>query len=172
MSVKLGINPIGWTNDCMAWLGDLIPSNTLAFRSARGRFQRRRTGAQIPQAAEETEERSSTSTISASSPAGIRPSSWSATPRPRSRAMQDHLGPHEGLRRQGHGLCRNHQRHRPQCRRRFLPAPQGQPVPRDWKVLGIRMTEVADYMLGQGVQMAVHHHYGHTHRKRGRMSTA
>ena len=25
MSVKLGINPIGWTNDCMNWLGDFIP---------------------------------------------------------------------------------------------------------------------------------------------------
>ena len=25
MTVKLGINPIGWTNDCMHWLGDFIP---------------------------------------------------------------------------------------------------------------------------------------------------
>ena len=25
MTVLLGINPIGWTNDCMRWLGDLIP---------------------------------------------------------------------------------------------------------------------------------------------------
>ena len=24
MTVKLGINPIGWTNDCMQWLGDFI----------------------------------------------------------------------------------------------------------------------------------------------------
>jgi len=24
MTVKLGINPIGWTNDCMHWLGDFI----------------------------------------------------------------------------------------------------------------------------------------------------
>ena len=25
MTVRLGINPIGWTNDCMRWLGDDIP---------------------------------------------------------------------------------------------------------------------------------------------------
>jgi hypothetical protein len=28
MSVRLGINPIGWTNDCMPWLGDFISLDT------------------------------------------------------------------------------------------------------------------------------------------------
>ena len=37
MSVKLGINPIGWTNDCMGWLGDLIlPDTCLAEARAAG----------------------------------------------------------------------------------------------------------------------------------------
>ena len=24
MTIRFGINPIGWTNDCMQWLGDFI----------------------------------------------------------------------------------------------------------------------------------------------------
>ena len=28
MSIRLGINPIGWTNDCMGWLGDFISLDT------------------------------------------------------------------------------------------------------------------------------------------------
>ena len=28
MCIRLGINPIGWTNDCMPWLGDFISLDT------------------------------------------------------------------------------------------------------------------------------------------------
>jgi hypothetical protein len=28
MAISFGINPIGWTNDCMHWLGDDIPVET------------------------------------------------------------------------------------------------------------------------------------------------
>ena len=32
MTVKLGINPIGWTNDCMQWLGDFITARAMPHR--------------------------------------------------------------------------------------------------------------------------------------------
>jgi inosose dehydratase len=48
MSVRLGINPIGWTNDCMRWLGDLVPLETCLAEARAAGFSGIELGRKFP----------------------------------------------------------------------------------------------------------------------------
>jgi inosose dehydratase len=48
MSVRLGINPIGWTNDCMGWLGDFISLDTCLKEAKKAGFAGVELGRKFP----------------------------------------------------------------------------------------------------------------------------
>jgi len=50
MSVRLGINPIGWTNDCMPWLGDFISLDTCLKEAREAGFSGVELGRKFPRA--------------------------------------------------------------------------------------------------------------------------
>ena len=52
MSVRLGINPIGWTNDCMPWLGDFISLDTCLAEAKQAGFSGVELGRKFPRSAE------------------------------------------------------------------------------------------------------------------------
>src|ERR1700687_3787184 len=51
MTVKLGINPIGWTNDCMHWLGDFIPLEQCLAEARQAGFSGVELGRKFPRTA-------------------------------------------------------------------------------------------------------------------------
>src|SRR5262249_14460997 len=53
MSVRFGINPIGWTNDCMRWLGDLIPLEVCLAEARSAGFEGVELGRKFPRRASE-----------------------------------------------------------------------------------------------------------------------
>jgi len=158
MSVKLGINPIGWSNDCMRWLGDFIPLETCLAEARQAGFTGIELGRKFPRL-----------------PGKLRPlldrhglqlvSGWySAELLERSvkeeiAAMRDHLkllkalGAPVMVFAETVGEIINHVGAPASSRPRLSSAAQ-------WRELGRRFTEIADHMLEQGVRMAVHHHMG------------
>ena len=48
MTVHYGINPIGWTNDCMRWLGDLIPLDVCLAEARSAGFEGVELGRKFP----------------------------------------------------------------------------------------------------------------------------
>lgn len=158
MSVKLGINPIGWTNDCMRWLGDLIPLEASLAEARQAGFAGVELGRKFPRL-----------------PGKLRPlldrhglelvSGWySARLLERSAkdeivAMRDHLkllkalGAPVMVFAETVGEIINHVGAPASSRPRLGSAAQ-------WRELGKRFTEVGDHLLDQGVRMAVHHHMG------------
>ena len=53
MTVRFGINPIGWTNDCMRWLGDLIPLDVCLAEARAAGFEGVELGRKFPRRASE-----------------------------------------------------------------------------------------------------------------------
>jgi inosose dehydratase len=53
MTVRFGINPIGWTNDCMRWLGDLIPLDVCLAEARSAGFEGVELGRKFPRRASE-----------------------------------------------------------------------------------------------------------------------
>lgn len=53
MTVRFGINPIGWTNDCMRWLGDLIPLDVCLAEARSAGFEGVELGRKFPRRANE-----------------------------------------------------------------------------------------------------------------------
>jgi inosose dehydratase len=158
MSVRLGINPIGWTNDCMPWLGDFISLDTCLAEARKAGFSGVELGRKFPRSAKELGP--------ILKKQGLRlVSGWYSAnllerdARAEIAAMKDHLtllkslGADVMVFAETTGEIINQ---------------VGAPISRrpkvknaaEWKRLGSRFTEVADYMLGRGVQMAVHHHMG------------
>jgi inosose dehydratase len=158
MSVRLGINPIGWTNDCMRWLGEFIPLETCLAEARQAGFAGVELGRKFPRTA-----------------AKLRPllarhglklvSGWySARLLERSvkdeiAAMKSHLdllatlGAPVMVFAETTGEIINHVG-APASARPRLTSSAG------WRELGRRFTDVADHMSAKGVRMAVHHHMG------------
>jgi inosose dehydratase len=158
MSVRLGINPIGWTNDCMSWLGGLIPlENCLAEARAAG-FAGIELGRKFPR-----------------SPAKLKPilerhglalvSGWYSarllerSAREEIQAMKPHFDLLQGLGSEVMVWAEStgdiiNDVSAPASRRPKISGAG------DWKRLGKRMSEVADHMSAHGMRMAVHHHMG------------
>jgi inosose dehydratase len=158
MSVKLGINPIGWTNDCMNWLGGLIPLDTCLAETKAAGFHGIELGRKFPR------------TVKALKPILERHgldlvSGWySARMLERDagveiKAMKPHFDLLQGLGSkvmvwaESTGDIINDVSARASTRPMVGSAA-------DWRRLGKRMTEVAEHMAERGMRMAVHHHMG------------
>ena len=158
MSVRLGINPIGWTNDCMPWLGDLISLETCLKEAKAAGFSGVELGRKFPRSAKELGpvlKKQGLKLVSGWYSAALLERDAKAE----IAAMKDHLtllrslGSEVMVFAETTGEIIN-QVGAPMSRRPKIASAA------DWKRLGKRFTEVADYMRDQGVQMAVHHHMG------------
>jgi inosose dehydratase len=158
MTVKLGINPIGWTNDCMHWLGDFIPLEQCLAEVKQAGFAGVELGRKFPRDAAKLGPLLKTHGISLVS-------GWYSAellrrePKEEIAAMADHLnllnklGSPIMVFAETTGEIINHVGAPASSRPKLGSLGQ-------WKRLGQRFTAVADHMLDKGVRMAVHHHMG------------
>ena len=158
MTVSLGINPIGWTNDDIRWLGDDIPLDTCLAEARGAGFSGVELGRKFPRKAAllgPILERHDLRLVSGWYSGRLR----ERDSRQEIAAMRDHLdllaalGAPVMVFAETTGETVNHIGAGASARPTISGAA-------DWKRLGKRFTEVADHMLGKGVRMAVHHHMG------------
>lgn len=158
MSVRLGINPIGWTNDCMPWLGDFISLDTCLAEAKAAGFSGVELGRKFPRAPKQLApilKRHGLKLVSGWYSAALLERDAKAE----IAAMKDHLTLLKSLGAEVMVFAETtgeiiNQVGAPISRRPALNSAT------EWKRLGARFTEVASYMRDQGVQMAVHHHMG------------
>ena len=158
MTVKLGINPIGWTNDCMHWLGDFITLERCLAEVKQAGFSGVELGRKFPRRVAELGPLLEAEGLSLVS------GWWSAELLRRDAkteiaAMRDHLALLAGLGSpvmvfaETTGEIINNVGAPASSRPRIESAAE-------WKRLGQRFTAVADHLQAKGVRMAVHHHMG------------
>jgi inosose dehydratase len=158
MTIKFGINPIGWTNDCMHWLGDSIALETCLAEARAAGFTGIELGRKMP-----------------GEPAKLRRllgkhdlslvSGWYSArllerdARAEIASMKDHLrlmkecGAAVMVFAETTQEIINHVGARRSARPRIGSAAE-------WKKFGARISAVADHLADQGVRMAYHHHMG------------
>jgi inosose dehydratase len=157
VSVRLGINPIGWTNDDMPELGDDIPLEVCLSEAREAGYAGIELGRKFPRHAEQLRP------LLARHGLGLVSGWYGARLRDRSareeiEAMHDHL---ELLAALG---CRvmvfaevsgsiHGRREIALSRRPTLGLAE-------WARFGARLTEVAEHVQGRGLRIAYHHHMG------------
>ncbi len=156
--IRLGINPIGWTNDDVRWLGEDIPFDVCLAEAKAAGYAGIELGRKFPRQAKALKK--------ALDRHGLElVSGWySARLLERSAAdeiaaMRDHLRLLKAL----------------GCTVMVFAETTGDTVPlvskplserprvattAQWRELGRRITEVGDYLRDQGVRLALHHHMG------------
>ncbi len=158
MTVKLGINPIGWTNDCMHWLGDFIPLDQCLAEARQAGFSGVELGRKFPRTAAKLGpilKRHGLSLVSGWYSAELLRRDSKAE----IAAMKDHLTLLAALKSDVMVFAET----TGEIILNAAAAASSRPkltTASEWKQLGQRFTEVADHMLGKGVRMAVHHHMG------------
>jgi inosose dehydratase len=158
MTVKLGINPIGWTNDCMHWLGDFIPLDQCLAEVKQAGFTGVELGRKFPRDAKRLGPLLKAHGISLVS-------GWYSAELLRRdakaeiAAMADHLNL---LAKLGAPVMVFAETTGEIINNVGAPASSRPKLGGlgEWKRLGQRFTSVADHMLDKGVRMAVHHHMG------------
>jgi inosose dehydratase len=158
MTVRLGINPIGWTNDDIPWLGDLLPLDLCLAQAAAAGFSGIELGRKFPRQPKPLRR--------ALDRHGLKlVSGWySARLLERSvqdeiAALEDHLVLHVALGAEvmvfaeTTGETVGHVGAGASKRPTIAGTAQ-------WRELGRKLTAVADHMAARGVRMAVHHHMG------------
>jgi inosose dehydratase len=158
MTVRLGINPIGWTNDCMRWLGDLIPLDRCLAEAAAAGFSGVELGRKFPRRADELRpilERHGLSLVSGWYSARLieRDAETEIA------AMADHLSLLKAL----------------GCKVMVFAETSGEIVnavgapastrprlqgPAAWREFARKLNAVADHLDRQGLRLAYHHHMG------------
>lgn len=158
MTVKLGINPIGWTNDCMHWLGDFIPLEQCLAEARQAGFSGVELGRKFPRTVGKLGpllKKHGLSLVSGWYSAQLLTRDSKAE----IAAMSDHLKLLTGLGSPVMVFAETtneiilNAAASASSRPKLTSATQ-------WKQLGQRFTEVANHMLAKGVRMAVHHHMG------------
>jgi inosose dehydratase len=158
MSVRLGINPIGWTNDCMPWLGDFISLDTCLKEAKNAGFSGVELGRKFPRAPKELApilKRHGLKLVSGWYSANLLERDAKAE----IAAMKPHLTLLKSLGAEVMVFAETtgeiiNQVGAPISRRPTVKSAA------EWKRLGSRFTDVGAYMRDDGVQMAVHHHMG------------
>jgi inosose dehydratase len=157
MSIRIGANPIGWSNDDLQTLGGETPLETCLAEASQIGFQGMELGHKFPR-----------------DPARLRPildryglalvSGWYSSEllnrsvEDEIAAVQAHLSLLESMGCKVMVWCEttgcvHGQQGVPLSRRPRMDAGR-------WSELGQRLTAVAEYLLGRGMRMAYHHHMG------------
>ena len=109
--IRLGINPIGWTNDDVRWLGDDIPLEVCLAQARQAGYVGIELGRKFPRQAKKLKkvlDRHDLALVSGWYSARL----LERSAKDEIAAMQDHLEPAEGARLHGHGVRRDDRRHR------------------------------------------------------------
>ena len=157
MTIRLGVNPIGWTNDDLHELGDDISLDRCLAEARQAGFAGIELGRKFPRKAAEL------GPILGRHGLALVSGWYSATLTERSAAAEiAALGAHADL-LLGVGCtvmivaevggCVHGRRDVPLSRRPRLPDD-------DWKRFGAALTEVAEHLAGRGLRLAYHHHMG------------
>ncbi|MBM3598133.1 MAG: myo-inosose-2 dehydratase [Alphaproteobacteria bacterium] len=156
-SVRLGINPITWSNDDLPELGGDIPLDVCLSETKQAGYDGIELGNKFPRQADALKP------IMARHGLDIVSGWYSANLLERDAkaeivAMQPHLGL---LKAMGCKVMVFAETSRGIAGDRRIPLSK-RPVmaANEWPVFTRRLTEVADYLAGQGVAMAYHHHMG------------
>ncbi|MGH6718867.1 MAG: myo-inosose-2 dehydratase [Alphaproteobacteria bacterium] len=158
MTVRLGINPIGWTNDCMRWLGDDIPLDVCLAEARAAGFTGVELGRKFPRSANALRGllgRHGLDLVSGWYGARLVERDAAAE----IVAMRRHLDLLAGC---GATIMVFAETAGEIINTVGAPA-STRPVLKGaaaWRRLGRRFTEVAKHMMDRGVRMAVHHHMG------------
>jgi len=158
MTVKLGINPIGWTNDCMHWLGDFITLERCLAEVKQAGFSGVELGRKFPRQAAQLGpllEAHELQLVSGWYSAELLTRDAKAE----IAAMREHLALLAGL---GSPVMVFAETTKEIINNVGAPASARPKVESaaEWKRLGQRFTAVADHLQAKGVRMAVHHHMG------------
>jgi inosose dehydratase len=158
MTVKLGINPIGWTNDCMHWLGDFITLERCLAEVKQAGFGGVELGRKFPRQAAQLGpllEAHDLQLVSGWYSAELLTRDAKAE----IAAMREHLALLAGL---GSPVMVFAETTREIINNVGAPASARPKIESaaEWKRLGQRFTAVADHLQAKGVRMAVHHHMG------------
>jgi len=156
--IRLGINPIGWTNDDVRWLGDDIPLEVCLAEARAAGFAGIELGRKFPRQAKKLGpilKRHGLALVSGWYSARL----LERSAKDEIAAMRDHL---ELLQALGSPVMVF-----AETAGDLVPVVNGGLSTRptitavaQWKELGRRMTEVGDYMLDRGVRLVLHHHMG------------
>ena len=158
MTIRFGINPIGWTNDCMHWLGDFIPVETCLAEARAAGFSGIELGRKMPKQGGELR--------ALLDRHGLRlVGGWYSgkllqrDPKAEIAALKEHLALHQacGAEIMVFAETSGDIVNDVGGRRSTRPQIDGAGT---WKTFGARTSEVADYLADQGVRMAFHHHMG------------
>jgi len=158
MSVRLGINPIGWTNDCMPWLGDFISLDTCLKEAEAAGFTGVELGRKFPRSAKELApilKKHGLKLVSGWYSANLMERDAKAE----IAAMKNHLTLLRSLGSEVMVFAETTGEIINQVGAPISARPKVKNAA-EWKKLGSRFAEVARYMKDNGVQMAVHHHMG------------
>jgi len=158
MTVKLGINPIGWTNDCMHWLGDFITLERCLAEVKQAGFSGVELGRKFPRQAAQLGpllEAHDLQLVSGWYSAELLTRDAKAE----IAAMREHLALLAGL---GSPVMVFAETTKEIINTVGAPASARPKIESaaEWKRLGQRFTAVADHLQAKGVRMAVHHHMG------------
>jgi inosose dehydratase len=158
MTIRFGINPIGWTNDCMHWLGDFIPVETCLAEARAAGFSGIELGRKMPKQGERLRKLLDDH--------GLRlVGGWYSgkllerDAKAEIAALKDHLTLHQAcgaeimVFAETSGDIVNDVGARRSTRPQIDSAAE-------WKTFGERASTVADHLADQGVRMAFHHHMG------------
>lgn len=157
MAVRIGINPLTWSNDDMRDLGAEIPLEVCLSEAAEAGYAGVELGHKFPRRAEQLApllERHGLALISGWYSAGV----LQRTAQEELAAVESHLtllaqmGCGVMVFAEGTGSVQG-QRTTPLSRRPRLPA-------EDWPSFGERLTVVAEALQKRGIAMAYHHHMG------------
>ena len=156
--IRLGINPIGWTNDDVRWLGDDIPLAACLSEARQAGYVGIELGRKFPRQAKALKkilDRHDLALVSGWYSARL----LERSAKDEIAAMQDHLDLLKAL----------------GCRVMVFAETAGDTVPfvskplserpritsaAQWKELGRRMTAVGDHIAAHGLRLALHHHMG------------
>jgi inosose dehydratase len=158
MTIRFGINPIGWTNDSMHWLGDFIPVETCLAEARAAGFSGIELGRKMPK-----EGKALRGLLDRN---GLRlVGGWYSgkllqrDSRAEIAALNERLALHRAcgaeilVYAETSGDIINDVEARRSARPQIDSA-------QAWKTFGERASEVADHLADQGVSMAFHHHMG------------
>lgn len=158
MRVRIGINPIGWTNDCMRWLGDLIPLDVCLSEARAAGFEGVELGRKFPRRAVELGpilERHRLKLVSGWYSARLLERDVKAE----IAAMADHLrllkdlGATVMVFAETTGEIINAVGAPASSRPRLAGASE-------WRKLGQSVTAIAEHIAEHGMRLAYHHHMG------------
>jgi len=157
MTVRIGTNPIAWSNDDLPELGGDIPLETCLVEARQAGFTGIELGRKFPSdpaALQAVLGRHGLSLVSGWYGAALRHRSVEAE----IEAMRPHL---DRLHACGCGVMVFAETSDTVQRRRDVPVADRPVMPADeWPVFGERLGQLGDWMAGQGVRMAFHPHMG------------